>query len=191
MVVKIAIVKRKYNLLHFIVDFFEVSIISATLFAITYIFIGQLTEVSGNSMYPNYLDKEKIIAEKVSIKVRPIKRGEVVIFVKPNTQERYILIKRVIGLPGEIIKLSQGYVYINGEKLDEYYLDSHVNTNEIQDGVLLENTEYEIPSNSYILLGDNRGESTDSRYFGPVPGDNIIARAVIVFYPIDRIRIVK
>lgn len=191
MVVKIAIVKRKYNLLHFIVDFFEVSIISATLFAITYIFIGQLTEVSGNSMYPNYLDKEKIIAEKVSIKVRPIKRGEVVIFVKPNTQERYILIKRVIGLPGEIIKLSEGYVYINGEKLDEYYLDSEVNTNKIQDGVLTENTEYEIPSNSYILLGDNRKESTDSRYFGPVPGDNIIARAAIVFYPIDRIRIVK
>jgi signal peptidase I len=183
--------RKKNRLLHAILDIMEMFMISSLVFALVYVFIGQLMEVSGNSMYPTYLDQEKIIAEKVSMKFKEMKRGEVVIFQNPQIKERHLLIKRVIGLPGEVFKISGGSVYIDGSKLDEPYLESNTLTNKIENGLVKENVDYTVSENSYILLGDNRRQSTDSRYFGEVSKDNIIGRAFLVYYPIQRFRLVE
>lgn len=176
---------------HAVLDFLEIFAISLLVFALVYVFIGQLMEVDGNSMYPTYLNQEKIVTEKVSMKFKQIKRGEVIIFQHPQIKERHLLIKRAVGLPGEIFKISGGSVYINGNKLIEPYLESGVLTKEIEYGVIQEDVDYPIPEHTYVLLGDNRGQSTDSRYFGAVLKDNIIGRAFLVYYPIQRFRLVE
>lgn len=183
--------RKRINIFDALLDFTEILILATTVFAVVYVFIGQLLEVYGGSMIPNFIDGERLIAEKVSIKYKPLTRGEVVVFQDPNSTIRRLLIKRVVGLPGEAIKLSNGLVYINGEKLDEPYLDSNVPTNVLKNGLIKENEEYPIAQNTYILLGDNREQSTDSRYFGSVKKDSIIGRVFLIYYPINKIRLVE
>lgn len=183
--------RKKGWLLDSVLDFTEILVISTTIFAVVYVFVGQLLEVSGNSMFPTYHDKEKMVAEKVSLKYNPIQRGEVVIFQHPNYQEKHLLIKRVIGLPGETLVLRNGLVYVNDEKLDEPYIESNVVTKQLENGLIKEGEEYEIPSDSYVLLGDNREQSTDSRYFGAVKRENIIGRPILVYYPLKSLRIAQ
>jgi signal peptidase I len=183
--------RKKNWLARALLDFLEVFMVSALVFALVYVFIGQLMEVSGNSMHPTYLDRERIIVEKVSLKFKEIERGEVVVFQHPQVKERHLLIKRVIGLPGEVFRISGGFVYINGKKLDEPYLEPDIPTYELANGVIKENIGYPISANSYILLGDNRAQSTDSRYFGEISKDSIIGRAFLVYYPIQRFRLVE
>ncbi len=183
--------RKKGWLVRTLLDFLEVFTASALVFALVYVFIGQLMEVSGNSMYPTYLDQEKIVVEKVSLKFKEINRGEVVIFQHPQIKEKHLLIKRVVGLPGEVFRISGGFVYINGKKLDEPYLGPNIRTYELENGVIKEDVDYPIDANSYVLLGDNRIQSTDSRYFGEVSKDSIVGRSFLVYYPIQRFRLVE
>lgn len=152
-----------------------------------YFFVGQLLEVTGDSMYPTFHDKEQIIAEKVSIKVKELERGEILIFEHPNEKGR-LLIKRLIGLPGETIKIKNGKVYINGKELNEPYLSDTTTEGQsfIKDGL-----EYKIRENTYVMMGDNRLKSTDSREWGFVDKELIVGRGVVVYYPFNRIRLIK
>lgn len=171
-----------------VLDFFEILFISVAVFVVVYVFIGQLLEVTGESMLPNFEDKEQIIAEKVSVKFKDLERGEIVIFKHPDYPDK-LLIKRVVGLPGETIKLSSGYVYINGEKLIENYTVLAGTT--FGGSSIKEDVEYEINNNSYIFMGDNREKSTDSRDWGAISKDLVVGRGVLVYYPLNRIRTVK
>ena len=179
---------RKFSIKSAAVDLIELFLIGTTVFLLVYILVGQFLEVSGNSMHPYLLDREQIIAEKLSIKFDPIKRGEVIIFWHPKTKSD-LLIKRVIGLPGEIIKIQNGFVFIDGSKLEEPYLTGTVVTRE--GDFLAEGQEHKIAEDYYIVMGDNRSESTDSRYWGPVQKETIIGRALAVFYPLDNIRLLN
>lgn len=152
-----------------------------------YFFVGQLLEVTGDSMYPTFYDKEQIIAEKLSIKVKDLKRGEILIFEHPFEKGR-LLIKRLTGLPGETIRIRGGKVFINNVALEEPYLDNI--TTEGQ-SFLKEGLEYKIPENAYVMMGDNRIKSTDSREWGFVKKDLIVGRGVLVYYPLNRIRLVR
>lgn len=178
----------KFSIRNAIVDVIELALIGTTVFLLVYILVGQFLEVTGNSMYPYLHDKEQIIAEKLSIKFDPIKRGEVVIFWHPEARQD-LLVKRIVGLPGETIKIQNGFVYINGQKLAEPYLSSTVVTEE--GTFLLEGQDYKVSQDYYIVIGDNRSESTDSRYWGPVAKDTIIGRALAVFYPFENIKLLK
>jgi signal peptidase I len=171
-----------------LVDFFEILIIAVFVFVLVYLFIGQLLEVSGDSMIPNFHDKEQIIAEKLSIKFKPLQRGEIVIFRHPDEPD-HLLIKRLVGLPNETIKLEDGFVYINGERLSEPYVLNGGPTpggNKIEEGM-----EYKIAYDTYVFLGDNREESTDSRAWGAVPTELIVGRGLLVYYPLDSFRAIK
>ncbi len=179
---------RKFSIKNTFIDLIELLLIGTTVFLLVYILVGQFLEVSGSSMHPYLLDKEQIIAEKLSIKFDPIKRGEVIIFWHPKTKSD-LLIKRVVGLPGEIIKIQNGFVFINGKKLEEPYLAGNIVTKE--GDILLEGQDYKIAADYYIVMGDNRAESTDSRYWGPIQKETIIGRALAVFYPIDNIRLLN
>ncbi len=172
--------------LKIILDIFEITLICTSVFIIMYFFVGQLLEVTGDSMYPTLHDKEQIVAEKISIKVKDLKRGEIIIFEHPNEKGK-LLIKRLIGLPGETIRIEDEKVYINGSELIEPYL---TNTKTEGQSYIKEGIDYKIPDDSYILMGDNRSKSTDSREWGYVSKELIVGRGVFVYYPINRIRLV-
>ena len=178
---------KKTSLLEILLDFFEIVFTGTAIFLVVYFFVGQLLEVTGESMYPTFHDKEQILAEKVSVKFKKLERGEIVIFKQPEKTER-LLIKRVIGLPGEKIKVEDGNVYVNGQMLSEPYLPSGTYTN--VDKTIQEGIEYQIPYNAYIFMGDNREKSTDSRNWGAVDQNLVLGRGILVYYPLNRSRFI-
>ncbi len=112
----------------FLIDTVQTIVIAAVIFVLTYIFLFRPFQVSGNSMYPTYKDHEYILTNIIGLRVGNVHRGDVIVFRAPPDKERDF-IKRVIGLPGETISLQEGFVYINGKKLDESkYLDAAVRT---------------------------------------------------------------
>ncbi len=116
---------------------------------------------------------DRLIADRVIYKVTGISRGDIVVFHPPiEDKENTYYIKRVIGLPGETIEGKDGYVYINGEKLEESYTKSLLSS---------DFGPYIIPENSYFMMGDNRTDSYDSRYWEQkyVSIDRVIGKALI------------
>ncbi len=171
-----------------LLDFIEITVIGSGVVLFIYIFVCQLLIVTGESMLPTFKDKEQIVAEKVSIKLNPIVRGEIIIFKHPQIPSR-LLIKRVVGLPSELLTIKDGYIYINGKKMDEMYLKQGVVTH--GERTIQESQEYRIPKNSYVLLGDNRENSTDSREWGAISKDGIVGRAFLVYYPFKNFRFIR
>jgi len=170
----------------FIVDSLEILLIGSVLFFIINVFLGQLLLISGDSMSPALKNGEQLIGEKISLNFTPLERKEIVIFQHPK--KRILVIKRIIGLPKEKIKIENDKVYINGETLEEPYVENRPTKG---NKALQEGVEYTIPDNHYLLLGDNRPNSIDSRVWGFLNLDKISSRALFVYYPINRIRLIK
>lgn len=143
-------------------------------------FVFQPFVVEGISMEPNYHDKEYLLVNKIVYIVEKPQRGDVMIF-RPPDNPTVTYIKRVIGLPGDDVKISQGYVYINGEKLDEKYLP-HGRLSLIGGEKDL-TKEVKLGDKEYFVMGDNREHSTDSREFGVISKNEIVGKAWIVVYP--------
>ena len=176
----------KTSLKSFFTESIQLITLGVVLYVITNIFLGQLLVVTGNSMYPALNDEEQIIGEKISLNFEEPKRGEIVIFEHPN--QNILIIKRVVGLPKETVKIKGGKVYINNEILREPYLKDQDTK---QGEYIKENVEYRIPENSYFLLGDNRGESADGRKWGFLTRKNITSRAFLVYNPLKNFRIIR
>ena len=122
--------------------------------------------VNGNSMYPTYEDGQMLFINRLAEPTR----GSVVVIKDTNEgEEDHLLIKRVIGLPGEMLEIKDGCVYINGQQLVEGYLQDGVETYPAEYG-----TYENIGSDYYFVMGDNRSESKDSRYIGPINKKDII-----------------
>ncbi|MEM6752206.1 MAG: signal peptidase I [Cyanobacteria bacterium P01_C01_bin.38] len=143
---------------------------------------------------PNQWEADKIIVDKLSYNFSVPQRGDVVVF-SPTEQlqkEEFhdAFIKRIIALPGDKVQLKDGKVYINDKPLQEKYLDSVQNTSvEVCTSPtqpFLSKTQT-IPPDSYLVLGDNRVSSYDSRCWGVVPRENIIGRAVLRFWPLNKV----
>ncbi|EHC12821.1 signal peptidase I [Fischerella thermalis] len=145
---------------------------------------------------PNQWEADKIIVDKLSYKFSNPQRGDIVVFspTKELQKEDYqdAFIKRIIALPGEQVALKNGKVYINNQPLSENtYLSPsqqtvvNVCTSGPQPPFLAKSVT--IPPDSYLVLGDNRNSSYDSRCWGVVPRENIIGRAVIRFWPLNNI----
>lgn len=180
--------KKKASLFDIILDLIEITIIGATIFLLVYLFLGQLLEVTGDSMEPTLHDKEQVVAEKLTTRFQPLERGEIVIFRHPEQHSR-LLIKRVIALPQDTIKLEEGQVYLNEQLLDEPYLAPGTTTSgnkEIVEGEL-----YTVPNYSFVLMGDNRSKSSDSRSLGAIREELIVGRALLVYYPLSSIRLIE
>lgn len=151
-------------------------------FLIRYFLFGSYI-VDGPSMKPNFHTGERLIVNKILYDIRTPKRGEVVVFHATPDKD---FIKRVIALPGETVRVQGDEVYINGEPLDEPYLRQVVEQAKLAGKPYndLNWSESTVPEGSVFVMGDNRSDSTDSRMIGPVPFDNIVGRAEIVFWPI-------
>lgn len=173
------------SLATFIFDTLETLVVALAMFAVAYLFLFQPHQVNGNSMLPSFEDKDMLITEKVSYYFREPRRGEVVIFKYPRAHE-YDYIKRIIGLPGESITIDQGRVRIFNENYPNgYYLDEPYIGNSLTEGgpLLREGRTFDIPEDEYIVLGDNREMSSDSRDWGTVSKQELVGKAWLRYWP--------
>jgi signal peptidase I len=148
------------------------------------IFIAQPFIVSGSSMVPTFEDGEYLIVDELSYRLGSPKRDDVVVFRYPNDQKKFF-IKRIIGLPSEIIDIKGNEVMItNKENLDGFKLDQPYVKN-----IANNNIHYELKDNEYFVMGDNRSSSSDSRYWGAVPKKLLIGKAFLRLLPISKISV--
>ncbi|MEO1147416.1 MAG: signal peptidase I [Cyanobacteria bacterium J06638_22] len=142
--------------------------------------------IPSGSMLPTLEINDRLIVEKVSYHFNDPQRGDIVVFSPTdrlradNPDLRDAFIKRIIGLPGETVEITGGQVFINGESIQENYIPAEYAP------------DYEwgpemVPDGEYLVLGDNRNNSYDSHFWGYVPERNIIGRAVIRFWPPQRV----
>lgn len=149
-------------------------------------YVGQRTQVDGNSMYPSLSDKDNLIVEKLSYRFHDPSRYDIVVFPYKHMENTYY-IKRLIGLPGETVQIIDGYVYINGEQLNEQYGAERMNDSGIASEPI------ELGEDEYFVLGDNRNHSSDSRdpSVGIIKREDLIGRAWVRIYPFDSIGVIK
>lgn len=139
-------------------------------------------------MLPNFQSEEYLLTEKLSYQFGEPIRGDVVVLQYPENPD-VDFIKRIIGLPGETLLIEDGHVYINDSLLQESYLPGSTVTS--GNGVIKEGVPYEVPQDNYVVMGDNRSRSSDSRTWGTVPKDLIVGKAFFVYWPIDNFGIVS
>lgn len=173
----------------FLVDTLQTILLAASVFLVIYIFLFRPFQVSGQSMFPTFKDKEYILTNLISLRLEAPKRGDVIVFKAP-TDENKDFIKRVMGEPGDTVSIDSGSVYINGKKLDESaYLAETVYTG--QGAFLQEGEEETVPEGYYFVMGDNRNASSDSREWGFLKKSEIIGKSFFVYWPIKDFRFVK
>ena len=157
----------------------------AIVFLITH-FVGQRTVVSGSSMEDTLSDGDNLIVDKISYRFHNPERYDVVVFPYQYEEDTYY-IKRIIGLPGEVVNIdSDGTIYINGEPLDETYgTETILNSGLASSDIVLGEDEY-------FVLGDNRNNSTDSRFeqVGNIHGSDIVGKAWVRVYPFNEFGLV-
>jgi signal peptidase I len=155
-------------------------------------FAVQTFYIPSGSMEPTLKVGDRILVSKLSYHLHGVHRGDIVVFSRPPLEncggaEVNDLVKRVIGLPGETISLTHGHVDINGKELDETWLPKSV-TGVSYPGPA--GTDYslvkpfKIPSNHYFMMGDNRTESCDSRYWGPISRSLIVGKVEVRVWPV-------
>ncbi len=176
-----------------VVDIIETVVVAAAIFVVVYLFLLQPHQVRGASMKPNFSDGEYILTDKISYRFGQPKRGDVIIFTSP-TDPDVDFIKRIIGLPGEKVKIQDGKVtVINDQNKNGFVLDEPYETLGPTAGgkEAPQNTEVTIAENEYFVLGDNRLESFDSRSWGNLPKKNIIGKAWLRYWPINKFGFIK
>lgn len=149
-------------------------------------FIGQKTYVKGQSMQPTLHNGDHVIINKISYRFSEPRRYDIVVFpYQKNPEQNYI--KRIIGLPGDEVNIQNGKVYINGNEIDEKY--------EFNDIKNLGDQKYPlvVPEGQYFVMGDNRNNSSDSRYtdVGTIIEEDLIGKAALRIWPMKDFGIVK
>ncbi len=153
-------------------------ILSVLLAFIVIVFLYQPVQVEGTSMMPHLENHERIFINKFTYRFRPIERGDVVVFRYPlDPSKSYI--KRVIGLPGDVVSIRDGHVLVNDKPLSEPYVPPSY----------LDDQSYapvKVEANHYFVLGDHRSSSNDSRVWGTVDRQFIYGKAVLVYWPLGQ-----
>lgn len=148
--------------------------------------------VSGESMMPILHDQDKVIVSKIAYTLGEIDRLDVLVF---HNDENEDYVKRVIGIPGDIITYENDQLYVNKEPVDEPFLNTHpayVNPDEnLTEDFTLESLtgNMRVPEDSYFVLGDNRRQSLDSRYFKFVKTDQVVGQVVLRYWPLPNLTI--
>ncbi|WP_297417519.1 signal peptidase I [Clostridium sp.] len=169
--------KKKSVIWEWVIDIAVVACIAAFI----WYFVGYGVWITSGSMIPTLEVKDRLIVTRVH-NPNDLKEGDIVLF-KNDEFKGEILIKRLIGLPGDKIDIKDGVVFRNGQKLNEDY----VKNNEIKNG------SYEVPPHKYFFLGDNRANSDDSRYWkNPYVDESYIeGKARIIYYPFNHFKVLK
>lgn len=159
-------------------------------------FVVQSFYIPSGSMLPTLQIGDRIIVDKLSYRFHDPQRGDIVVFARPPLEDQLYtdLVKRVVGLPGETISSKNGAVYINGKQLREPWLPPGPQsyTGALTGGDAHQQFDLpgpvKIPPGEYYVMGDNRRNSEDSRFFGPIPKSLIVGRAVAVVWPLGHVK---
>lgn len=135
-------------------------------------FVSARVRVDGFSMVPTLKDGEFVLVSKVNYRFTPVERGDIIVFHFPMDPGQE-LIKRVIGLPGDVVRVQQGKVSVNGQVLDEPYIAA----------APAYAGEWTVPPNQLFVLGDNRNDSSDSHSWGFLPFEKVVGKAVVIYWP--------
>ena len=172
-----------------------VGVIAAIATCLLRVFVVQPFYIPSESMEPTLhgcpgCNEDHVLVDKISYRAHDVRAGDIVVFHRPADAAGIpdkVLIKRVIALPGDVISLKGGKVYVNGLVLDEPYVDKQCGPNATTP--LTGTSRWKVPANDVFVMGDNRCHSEDSRMFGPIAKSSIIGRAFAIIWPIGRIRL--
>ena len=148
-------------------------LLGATLMVVIHLFVVQVSVVKGSSMEPCLHDGDRLVVDRVSYNLAEVQRGDVVVLRYPRNPA-VDFVKRIVGLPGDLIEMHRGTLFVNGEPCDEY-------------GCIPDRQELaalEVPDGHYFVLGDNRPISCDSRDFGLVAQELLKGRVRVRFWPL-------
>jgi len=163
---------------HFFRDALETLVLAALLFMAINAVSARI-RVDGSSMVPTLSNGQFVMVNRLVYKFGDPAHGDVVVFHYPRDPEQEY-IKRIIGLPGDTVTINNGHVYVNGQQLDEPYIAATTRTT----------GEWQVPGDHIFVLGDNRNNSQDSRSFGFVSMENVIGKAIFIYWPPDEWKII-
>ena len=167
------------TLKRFLLDILETLVLSVVLF-LAINAVSARVRVDGFSMLPTLHNAEFVLVNRLAYRFGQPERGDIIVFRFP-VNHKEDLIKRVIGLPGEDIAISDGHVFVNGALLVEGYIAA--------------SPEYvgkwNVPEDHLFVLGDNRNDSSDSHSWGLVPIENVVGKAILVYWPFDNLALIK
>lgn len=170
----------------FLLDSVQTFLIAAAIFLVIYVFLFRPFEVKGESMFPTLQNNEYVLTNLISIRFGNPQFGDVVVFESPSEPEKDF-IKRVMGVAGDRVMVKNGEVYRNGVVIDQgHYLDPSVTTH--GGAFMKEGIEVVVPEGSYLVMGDNRDYSSDSREWGFVTKKGIIGKSFFVYWPLNKLR---
>lgn len=156
-----------------LVSFFGLIFLLATVATAVYMFIAQPHKVAGNAMHPSFKHGEYFITDKLNYRSHSPQRGDVIVFKNPLDRSQDF-IKRIIAIPGDKLKIEANKVNLNGSELKEDYLAPGTET--YPGTFLKDGREFIIPQDSYIVMGDNRSHSSDSREWGYIYRKDLIGK---------------
>jgi signal peptidase I len=160
------------SLKQFLMDLLETIVLAVVLFfAINA--VSARVRVDGSSMLPTLQNGEYVLVNRLAFRNNLPSRGDIIVFVSPQTPD-LDLIKRVIGRPGDTVRISDGQVQVNGQTLNEPYIAAAPRYN----------GEWQVPEGNLFVLGDNRNDSSDSHAWGLLPTKNVIGKAILIYWPI-------
>jgi signal peptidase I len=158
---------------HFLKDILETLVLAVLLF-LAINAVSARIRVDGSSMVPTLTDGQFVMVNRLIYRYSDPDHGDVVVFHYPRDPDQEY-IKRIIGLPGDTVTITNGHVYINGQEIDEPYIAASTRTS----------GEWQVPGDHIFVLGDNRNNSQDSRNFGFVSMENVIGKAIFIYWPPD------
>lgn len=143
--------------------------------------------VDGHSMEPSFVSDQRLVISRAHYWLGAPERGDIIVFnsPQPRSSNESALVKRVIGLPGDTVEFRDQQLYINGELLEEPYINEPCSNYKCRDNI------WELGPEEYFMMGDNRNVSNDSRAFGPVPASNIVGEVLFRYWPISDIGVVQ
>ena len=163
-----------HALRHFLAEALQVMLPALVLALVVHLFLAQATIVYGQSMEPNLHPNQRLIVDKLSYRLHSPQRNDIVVVDLPHMEE--MLVKRIVALPGETVEVRSGSVYVNGVAIPEPYP---------HDLTPYDMAPRTLSPLSYFVMGDNRGNSNDSRNFGPVTLEMLVGRAWVRYWPLS------
>ena len=192
-----AVTSKRSSIQRWILEWGVILVVAAAAALMLRAFVIQPYKIPSGSMEPTLLVHDRVLVDKLSYDLHAVHRGDIIVFKKPaDFYDPGVtdLIKRVIGLPGETISLKNGQIYIDGKLLHQKWLpaEGFSDPGPLITNLRCANTgasvdDCVIPKGDYFVMGDNRGDSDDSRYFGPISGKLIVGRAFIIVWPFGQI----
>ena len=161
------------------------SLLSAFILALIVLtFIGRAFKIPSSSMFPTLQRGDRIFVSRFTYRTSTPERGDVAVFIYPVDKKRDF-IKRIIGLPGETVEIRDGHVLIDGAQVSN---PSPLTGNTYYSIGPYGSEKIKVPEGAYFVLGDNSGNSKDSRYWGFVPQENLKGKAFLIYWPLRRIQ---